>query len=37
MTFLIIAYTLIAVVLSGYGMSIWRRISTAEAKALALE
>lgn len=37
MTFLIIAYALIAAVLSGYGISVWRRISDTEAGVRALE
>lgn len=37
MTYLIVAYTLIAFVLSGYGVSIWRRIASAEAEVRALE
>ena len=37
MIYLIVAYVLIAVVLSGYGVSIWQRIRTAEAEARAVE
>lgn len=37
MTYLIVAYVLIAVVLSGYGVSLWRRMQATRAETARLD
>ncbi len=37
MSYLIVAYTLIAFVLSGYGLSVWRLIRRSEAEIRRLD